>query len=92
MFVWWIFKLLSVFEKDHSNELIEVLVSALENEENNSGGRSGYNYLAQTMKSIAKEFPEAEEQIYGVAHKLKEKFPRRPAMQEVLNKLLSAKI
>jgi len=44
--------------------------------------------LADKMKKVMQDIPAGKDKIRDLAHSLKEKFPRRPAMQEELNKLL----
>ncbi len=79
------------FEKKHFNEMLNVIAVALENECDVVNERSKYNNLARTMKAIIKDLPAAKEKILEVAVKLKQKYPRRPAMQEVFSKLLASK-
>lgn len=79
------------FEKTYFNEMVNVIAVALENECDVANERSKYNNLARTMKSIIKDLPAAKEKIFEVAVKLKQKYPRRPAMQEVFSKLLASK-
>lgn len=79
------------FEKNYFNEMLDVIAVALENECDFADARSKYNHLARTMKAIIKDLPAAKENILAVAVKLKQKYPRRPAMQEVFSKLLEYK-
>lgn len=79
------------FEKKHFNEMLNVIAVALENECDVVNERSKYNNLARIMKAIIKDLPAAKEKILEVAVKLKQKYPRRPAMQEVFSKLLASK-
>lgn len=49
--------------------------------------RSAYAELARLMKKIMKDIPSGSARIKVVAHQLREKFPRRPAMLDELSKL-----
>lgn len=79
------------FEKNYFNEMLDVIAVALEQECYFADGRSKYNNLARTMKTIIKDLPAAKSKILDIAVKLKQKYPRRPAMQEVFSKLLESK-
>lgn len=71
----------------YPRELLDKLILLLENEGDRSASRSEYNELARKMKSIINDYPKDKERILEVARKLKQKYPRRPAMLEELNKL-----
>ena len=78
----------NILLKQFPNELLDILIPLLEKEGDRSSGRSEYKELARKMKSIIKDFPEDKNRILEVAQKLKEKYPRRPAMLEELNKVI----
>ncbi|MCV9929695.1 SWIM zinc finger family protein [Flavobacterium sp. LS1R49] len=73
--------------KEYPNELFAVYVPAIEAAGDYANGRAQYKSLATTMKKIIKDFPDKKESILEIAHKLKIKYPRRPAMIEELNKI-----
>lgn len=73
--------------KTHPNELLDIIIPVFEKEGDKCDGRSQYKDLANKMKSIIKDYPQEKERILEVARKLKIKYPRRPAMQEELDKL-----
>lgn len=79
------------FEKNYFNEMVDVIAVVLEKECDAADARSKYNNLARNMKAIIKDLPAAKDKILDVAVKLKQKYPRRPAMQEVFSKLLTSK-
>lgn len=78
----------NILLKQYPNELLDILIPLLEKEGDRSSGRSEYKELARKMKSIIKDFLEDKNRILEVAQKLKEKYPRRPAMLEELNKVI----
>lgn len=73
--------------KIYPNELLDILIPVLEKEGDKNEGRSQYRDLANKMKSIMNDFPNKKERIIAVVQKLRNKYPRRPAMQEEFNKL-----
>ena len=73
--------------KTFPNELLDIIIPVLEKEGDKCDGRSQYKDLANKMKSIIKDYPQEKGRILEVAQKLKTKYPRRPAMQEELDKL-----
>lgn len=73
--------------KIYPNELLDIIIPVFEKEGDKSEGRGQYKDLANKMKSIIKDYPKEKERILEVARKLKIKHPRRPAMQEELDKL-----
>lgn len=73
--------------KIYPNELLDIIIPIIEKEGDKSDGRSQYKDLANKMKSIIKDYPQEKMRILEVAQKLKIKYPRRPAMQEELDKL-----
>lgn len=73
--------------KIYPNELLNLLIPVLEAEGDKCNDRNQYRDLANKMKLIIKDFPLKKERVLEVARKLKEKYPRRPAMQEELNEL-----
>lgn len=77
----------SHLKNEYPNELVNILIPLLENEGDRSTGRSEYKELARKMKSIIRDFPNDKARVIEIAKKLKEKYPRRPAMLEELNKV-----
>lgn len=73
--------------KIYPNELLDIIIPVFEKEGDKCDGRSQYKDLANKMKSVIKDYPQDKERILEVAQKLKIKYPRRPAMQEELDKL-----
>lgn len=73
--------------KEYPNELFAVYVPAIEAAGDCVNDRGQYKSLANTMKKIIKDFPDKKESILEIAHKLKAKYPRRPAMIEEFNKI-----
>lgn len=74
--------------KIYPAELLAIYLPALERKADAANQRSDYADLVQHMKKIAEDIPEATEKIKTLAQRLKEKYPRRPAMAEELNKIL----
>ena len=73
--------------KKYPNELFAVYGPAIEAAGDYVNDREQYKSLANKMKIIIKDFPDKKESILEIAHKLKAKYPRRPAMIEELNKI-----
>lgn len=69
-------------------ELLEIYLPAFAAYGQQANGRSAYADLARKMEKVMKDIPEGKEKIKAVARSLKEQFPRRPAMQEELNRIL----
>ncbi|GEO07055.1 hypothetical protein AAE02nite_47190 [Adhaeribacter aerolatus] len=69
-------------------ELLEIYLPALEQYGNKASDRRDYADLAARMKQVMKDIPAGKEKIIKLTQYLKEKYPRRPAMQEELNKIL----
>lgn len=72
----------------YPEELLEMYIPALELYGDIANDRSHYNDLTRKMKIIIKDIPQGKEKIISIAKKLKEKYPRRPAMIDELNKIL----
>lgn len=68
--------------------LLEIYVGKLEPMGDKANQRSDYADLVWKMKKIIKDIPAGEEKIVAIAQRLKEKYPRRPAMVDELNKIL----
>jgi hypothetical protein len=69
-------------------ELVSLYLPALEKYGQQATGRADYARLVAHMKMVMKAIPDGKEQIITLAHHLKEKYARRPAMVEELNKML----
>jgi hypothetical protein len=72
----------------YSAELLKLYLPALERKGDNASSRSDYAYLAKNMKKIIEDIPAGKEKVIAVARRLKEKYPRRPAMIDELNSIL----
>ena len=75
--------------KVYPSELLQIYLPALEAEANHSNGRSGYIHLAARMRKIIEDIPGGKNKIIAVAQKLIQKYSRRPAMVEELNKIVN---
>lgn len=75
--------------KLYPEELLALYLPLLENWGKEVSTRPDYNKLATQMKSIKKEIPKAKGAIDQLVVSLKEQNPRRPAMLEELNAVLS---
>jgi hypothetical protein len=73
--------------KEYPGELIEMYLPAFECKADTSNSRSEYAELAGKMKKVIKDIPVAKPKIIELANKLKQKYPRRPAMLEELDKI-----
>jgi hypothetical protein len=69
-------------------DLLEFYLPALEQKADQTSQRSDYADLALKMQRISKDIPQGKEKILALARRLKEKYPRRPAMIDELNKIL----
>ncbi|TXK36897.1 hypothetical protein FVR03_16530 [Pontibacter qinzhouensis] len=69
-------------------ELLKIYLPAFEKAGQEANGRGAYADLASKMKQVMKDIPEGKAKIQEIARSLKAQFPRRPAMQEELNKIL----
>lgn len=74
--------------KKYPADLLEIYLPAFEREGERVNGRRDYADLAGKMIKVMKDIPEGKEKIKAIAQKLKEKYPRRPAMLEELDKVL----
>ncbi len=68
-------------------EMTSLLLPALSGYAKEASNRSGYANLVRTMKQVMKSVPGSREKILELAHQLKAKYPRRPAMADEFNKL-----
>lgn len=77
-----------VYLKPHyPGELLEIYLPAFEKEGDRAGNRKEYASLVVKMKRVLKDIPEGAEKIRAVAQTLKERYSRRPAMLDELDKL-----
>lgn len=74
-------------KKHYSTELLEIYLPAFEKEGDRAGNRKKYATLVAKMKKVLKDIPDGEEKIRAVAQKLRERYSRRPAMLDELDKL-----
>lgn len=74
--------------KNYPLELLHIYLPSLEQQGDKTTQRSDYADLVYKMKKIIKDIPQDAGKIKAVAQRLKEKYPRRPAMVEELNKIL----
>lgn len=75
--------------KEYPSELLAIYLPAFERKGDTAGNRGEYANLAGKMKTVIKSIPEGKEKIISVARNLNQKYPRRPAMVEELNKVIS---
>jgi SWIM zinc finger len=73
--------------KEYPRELIEIYLPAFERKADRCNSRSEYKELAGIMKMVIKDIPVAKSKIIALAKKLMQKYPRRPAMIEELDKI-----
>ncbi|QHT70786.1 hypothetical protein GXP67_31130 [Rhodocytophaga rosea] len=73
----------------YPDELLQMYLPAFEKYGQKADGRSAYADLARKMIRVMKDIPKGKDKIKAIAQNLKEQFPRRPAMLEELNKVLS---
>jgi len=78
----------SYLVKHYPAELLQLYLPDITVKADEVNDRSGYIELTGIMKMIIKDIPFGKEQVLAVARNLKEKYPRRPAMVDELNKLL----
>jgi hypothetical protein len=74
--------------KEYPRELIGIYLPAFERNADRCNGRSEYKELAGKMKMVIKDIPDAKSTIIALAKELIQKYPRRPAMIEELNKIV----
>ena len=74
-------------KKQFPGELMALYPAAFEHKAERASKRKEYVALASTMKRVMKDLPEKKEEIMAVVRKLKEKYARRPAMLDELNRL-----
>jgi len=74
--------------KQYPIELLEIYVPMLEGSGDKANSRSDYAALAGYMQRLMKDIPQGKEKITALAKSLKQKYPRRPAMIDELNKIL----
>ena len=72
----------------YPSELLEMYLPALKLAGDKASSRGEYSDLVSKMKKVLKDIPEGKEKIIAIAQNLKQKYPRRPAMIEELNKIL----
>ncbi|WP_181305859.1 SWIM zinc finger domain-containing protein [Rufibacter sp. XAAS-G3-1] len=72
----------------YPSELLRLYLPAFEAYGQKANGRSEYASLARKMEQVMENLPEGKEKIKAVAQRLKEQFPRRPAMLEELERVL----
>jgi len=75
--------------KEYPSELLAIYLPAFEQKGNTAGNRGDYANLAGKMKAVIKSIPEGKEKIIAVAKNLNQKYPRRPAMVQELNKIIA---
>lgn len=69
-------------------QLLAIYIPAFERKGDVAGNRKEYTDLAINMEKIISAIPEGRDKIIDVAEKLVRKYPRRPAMIEVLNTVI----
>jgi hypothetical protein len=74
--------------KPYPLELLELYLPALEQKADQANQRRDYADLALKMQRISKDIPQGKEKILVLARRFKEKYARRPAMIDELNKIL----
>ena len=74
--------------KSYPPEMMALYIPALQKFGDAANGRGEYAKLVSYMERIIKDIPTGKEAIKQVAQALKEKYPRRSAMVEELNKIL----
>lgn len=74
--------------KRYPEEMTNLYVPAMAAEGDSASTRDHYASLASKMKRVMKDIPASQEKITALARYLKLKYPRRPAMQEELDKVL----
>jgi hypothetical protein len=74
--------------KEYPRELIEIYLPAFERKADRCNSRSEYEELAGKMKMVIKDIPVEKSKIITLAKKLKQKYLRRPAMIEELDKIV----
>ncbi|WP_181163810.1 SWIM zinc finger family protein [Pontibacter mangrovi] len=74
--------------KRFPTEYLALYLPAFEQYGQEANGRSEYATLARYMKKAMQDIPQGKEQIQHIARSLMAQFPRRPAMQEELRKVL----
>lgn len=79
----------SYLVKQYPAELLAIYLPAFERMGEQVNGRKEYADLARKMKKVMKDIPEGKEKIRAIVQQLKEKYPRRPAMLDELNKVLA---
>lgn len=72
---------------NYADKLLEIYLPAFEKAGGLAGNRKDYAELVVKMKEVLQDIPEGEEAIRAVARKLRERYPRRPAMLDELKKL-----
>jgi bisphosphoglycerate-dependent phosphoglycerate mutase len=72
----------------YAHELLQLYIPALERQADKADNRSHYAQLAGNMKKIMRALAFGKEQIIELAKKMKQKYPRRPAMVEELNRVI----
>ena len=75
--------------KEYPSELLAIYLPAFERKGDTAGNRGEYANLAGKMKTVIKSIPEGKEKIIAVAKNLNQKYPRRPAMVQELNKIIA---
>lgn len=72
----------------YAHELLQLYIPALERQADKADNRSHYAQLAGNMKKIMIALAFGKEQIIELAKKMKQRYPRRPAMVEELNRVI----
>lgn len=73
--------------KKWPGELVEIYLQAFERRADKCNSRSEYAELAGKMKMVINDIPVAKPKIILLVKNLKQKYPRRPAMIEELDKI-----
>jgi len=73
--------------KEYPGKLLELYLPAFERKADRCNSRSEYKELAGTIKMVIKDIPVAKPKIILLVKNLKQKYPRRPAMIEELDKI-----
>jgi len=73
--------------KRYPAELLEIYLPLFNSGGDKANDRNSYAALVSKMQKVMKDIPTGKEKIIAVAQSLKQKYPRRPAMIDELNKI-----
>lgn len=75
--------------KQYPLELMAIYLPAFERKGDKADSRKAYADLAYKMKMVLKDIPAGKGKMMALAQRLRQKYPRRPAMIDELNKILN---